>query len=98
MLLLGFTGFEDVIIVFVTSQPQNIYFKKFNKNWLQQAKNLTSITYQSVFRYWGKFAPPLPVQIGCKNSPVHIGLRLAVYRTLLYCTILPSLASRLQYH
>ena len=34
MLLQNFSGFDDVIIVFVASQPQNCVFKKFNKKWL----------------------------------------------------------------
>ena len=46
----GFTGFDDVIIVFVTSQPQNIYFTKFNKKLCQPTKNLIFIAYPSIFR------------------------------------------------
>ena len=74
MLLQEFTGFDDVIIVFVTSQPQNMYFQKFNQKKLQQAKNLLlSLTNRCLDR--GKNLPrPLPVQIGYKNSPVDIGL------------------------
>ena len=62
MLLQGFTGFDDVIIVFVTSQTQNIYFEKFNKKLPQQAKILTSsLTKRFLGKggggWGGKFAP-----------------------------------------
>ena len=64
MLLKRLTNFDNVIIVFVTSQPKSIYLKKFNKKYLQHAKNLTSITYQSVLDRGANL--PLPVQIGVK--------------------------------
>ena len=60
MLLQGFTGFDDVIIVFVTSQPQNIYFKKFNKKLPQQAKILTSSLTKRFLGKGGGANLPLP--------------------------------------
>ena len=44
MLLYGFTWFDDVIIVFVTSQHQNILFKKFNKTSTSKKILLLSLT------------------------------------------------------
>ena len=64
MLLKGFTGFDDVIIVFVMTQHQNILFKKLNKN------NLTS--KRSYFYHLPNSLTP--IQIGCENIPVDIGL------------------------
>ena len=68
MLLEEFTGFDDVIIVFVTSQPQKFIFKNLTKNIFNKQKNFDSITYQSVLDRGAK------VQIICKNSPAYIGL------------------------
>ena len=46
-LFLGFTAFDDILIVFVTLQPQKVLFLKFDKKDPQKAKILLlSLTNQ----------------------------------------------------
>ena len=58
MLLQRFTGFDDVIIVCVTSQPQNFNFKNLTKNSFNMQKILLlSLTNRFLDR--GQIPPPL---------------------------------------
>ena len=63
MLLQGFTGFDDVIIVLVTSQPQNIYFLKILQKLASVIKK--SHIYHVPISFLDRGAN-LPVQIGVK--------------------------------
>ena len=75
MLLQEFTGFDDVISVFVTSQPQNNLFRNLTKSCFNKQKILLLALTKQFFDKGGggEICPPLPEQIGCENSPVDIG-------------------------